>query len=348
MKLIRPTAITDTILNSTTVVETPPAAYVGGTTYALGASVSTGTVGSVITVWGSLQAGNVGHTPASSPDWWVQTGTTYSVYAGGTTYGAAARVIDPANHLAYESLAGGNVGNALTDVTKWKPLGATNQWAMFDRLVGTKTSNPDSIEIELEPGLIDSLALLEVSAAEVVVTITDPVEGEVYSHTESMVSDSGITDWYLYFFEPIIRKTSLVLLDLPQYLAGVMAISINDTGSNAECGVLVTGQSRYLGETLYGMRSTIIDYSKKTTDDNGTVTITERGYANRLDTDLRVPKTLVDETKRLLASYRATPAVWVGEQSYDLSIVYGFYKDFSVVVAGINKCSCSLQIEGLI
>ena len=68
------------MLISSSVPEVPPAAHVMGTTYAKDATASAGAVGGLITVWKSLQAANTGHTPASSPTWWLNIGTTYAVH----------------------------------------------------------------------------------------------------------------------------------------------------------------------------------------------------------------------------------------------------------------------------
>jgi hypothetical protein len=86
MKLVRPITVLDAVLTTSNVVETAlPAAYVAGTTYAAAVSVSV-TTGTVIACYTSLQPGNIGRTPASSPLWWQLSGTTYASYVGGTTY----------------------------------------------------------------------------------------------------------------------------------------------------------------------------------------------------------------------------------------------------------------------
>lgn len=75
MKVVAPLTITPAMLASSTCAEphASETAYVAGTTYALGAVV-------VVAVdhrtYQSLQAGNVGHTPISSPTWWLDIGPT--------------------------------------------------------------------------------------------------------------------------------------------------------------------------------------------------------------------------------------------------------------------------------
>jgi hypothetical protein len=75
MKIIRPYAITDATLTACNVPENDYPVYSGTTTYALGAMVIV-IGGNVHTVYQSLQATNVGHDPASNPDWWLDSGMT--------------------------------------------------------------------------------------------------------------------------------------------------------------------------------------------------------------------------------------------------------------------------------
>ena len=75
MKVIPPLTITAAMLTSSTCAEphASETAYVAGTTYALDAVV---VVAADHRTYQSLQAGNVGHTPSSSPTWWLDIGPT--------------------------------------------------------------------------------------------------------------------------------------------------------------------------------------------------------------------------------------------------------------------------------
>ena len=77
MKVIPPLIITDAMLTSSSVAEpyAGETAYNAGTTYALNATVSVIGTNSHH-VYESLQSGNVGNTPATSPLWWLDLGPT--------------------------------------------------------------------------------------------------------------------------------------------------------------------------------------------------------------------------------------------------------------------------------
>lgn len=348
MIIIRPQTVTDAALYSSNVVETAPAAYNAGTTYAAGATAYRGTVGQLLTVYTSLQNGNTGNTPESSPAWWSVSGYTYAAYSGATTYASGDLVQNNTTHLVYESLAAGNVGNALTNTAKWLEVSSTNRWKMFDNSNTAQTTNPNSIAVTLNAtGRVDSVALCNISASSLRVTMTDETDGTVFDQTYSLISPSGIQDWWSYFYEPIVRVTDITVRDMPLYGDPTIAITLTETGGTAECGTCVIGLSKNIGTTINGMRLGITDYSRKDVDAFGNYSITERAFSKRRTFNVMVANSSVDVLDNLLASYRATPIVYVGSDNYASSIAYGFYKDFNVEINYGERSLCTLEIEGL-
>lgn len=107
------------MLVASSLFETAPAVYAAGTTYALGAYASVaGTLGELL-IYKSLQAGNLGNTPASSPTWWVYSSSTYGVYSTGTSYVLGHRVIDTVSRTVKESLFASNLDNPVNNSSKW-------------------------------------------------------------------------------------------------------------------------------------------------------------------------------------------------------------------------------------
>lgn len=273
---------------------------------------------------------------------------TIAAYSGATTYGDGALARDDTTHHYFESLAAGNVGNALTDATKWLDRGATNRWAMFDGSVTSQTSNSNSIAVTLiGDGRVDAIALLNCYAATARVTVTDATDGLVYDQTVSMISDNAIADWYAWFFEPIEFLADMVLLDLPPYAGATITITLTHTGYTVTCGACVLGLSKEIGDTKPGASVGITDYSVKSVDAFGNYTILERAFSRRASFTVQVLKTQVDKLQTLLASYRAIPVVYVGDDSLTSSVVYGFYKDFSVAIEFPPYSVCTLELEGL-
>jgi len=281
--------------------------------------------------------------PESDYDEW-DVGTEYSL-------GEVKIYIDTDKHWIIESLQNSNTGHVPTGEasdTWWLKRGNTNRWKMFDQSVQSQTENPDSIVVDvIAEAIASGLALLNVSAATVNITVTDDDEGEVYNQDYNMTSDSGVQDWYAYFFEPIVRLADLAVTDLPSYAGATVTVTLTDTGNTAKCGALILGQFRELGQTQYGMGLSIDDYSVKQQDDFGNYTILERAYRRRSDITMSVDNGFVDQLHTILSSFRAEPTVYIGSDSFGASIVYGFYKSFNINVAFVSHSICTLELEGL-
>lgn len=348
MKLIRPVTIANANLTASNVVETPPAAYSSGTTYALNAQVSVfgGVSNTTATLYQSLQASNTNHTPASSPLWWQPIGTAYLAYNGATNYGLGARVTDTTNHLIYESLQAANTGNALTNASWWLELGPSNRWAMFDKKVGTLTTRPLSVAVGISvPDRADSVSLSNVDAANVNITVMDGLT-VAYNKDYSMISDEGIIDWFEYYFEPVVRITDLGATDLPNVLNPTINITATD-GDDVSIGNCVVGLSRELGGTQYGASVGITDYSRKMADDFGNLFIVERGFNKNGRFQVMVERGNVDFVHKLLSQYRATPIVLIGADDYQSTHIYGLLKDWRIEISYPLHSLLSIEVEGL-
>lgn len=285
-------------------------------------------------------------------------------YSAGTTYADGDKVIvlDDNVHRIYESLQGANTGNYPPDEDDteppvwWLNLGAVNRWKMFDGGTSTQTQRAGNIEVELTPGVVvDALALFSLSATQLSIVVDDPTDGQVYNATFDLTDNGAVTDWYAYFFEPIVRRSDYSVTDLPPY--GTTTITVTLTGSGTvQCGLLVLGKRQQLGATVWGSSVGIVDYSRKETDAFGNFMITERRFAKLVDFDVQIDTRAVSAVQRSLAAYRATPIVYQGADPQKMAaagreheelIVYGYYRDFSIVLATFPISNCTIQVEGL-
>jgi len=278
---------------------------------------------------------------------WVS-GTTYHVgdlvMVTTTANGAAT-----ATHKIYSSVHS-NAGNDPTvdDGTSWTEVSSTNRWKMFDAVVQDQTVKATSINTVLQsPSVVNSLALLNVEGTTVVITMTDSVEGVVYNETFNLTSYSGIQDWYAYFFEPIVRKNQLALTDLPPYANASISVTVN-AGADAKVGALVIGQFANLGLSQHGASLSIIDYSTKNTDSQGRITITDGPYADKMEVDVVLDTSQIGQANTTLSSLRTTPAVWIAEDNNDDLVIYGYYREFDIILSNPTISRLSLEIEGLV
>ena len=275
----------------------------------------------------------------------------YAAWAGGTTYADGDRVIVTTGyHKIYESQQAANTGNDPTtdDGTWWLEVSSTNRWKMFNAVVQEQTVQATQIDTTLQsPTVVNAIALLNVEATTIEITVTDSVEGVVYDETFNMTSYSGIQDWYAYFFEPIVRENQLAVTDLPPYANADINIVIN-ANADAKCGAVVIGQFADLGLAQHGASLSIVDYSVKSTDAEGRVTITEGAYADKMDVDVVLDTSQMGQVKKTLTSLRTTPSVWIAEDGNSDLVIYGYYREFDIILSNPTTSRCSLEIEGLV
>lgn len=293
----------------------------------------------------------------------------YSEYVSGTTYGVGDRVIETAVgvHSVYESLKAANTGNyppanLIGADPWWLYVSATNRWKMFDYVVQSQTEETSFIEVVIAPGeTIDSIAILNLDAATLTIVMNDPVAGEVYNEivileaTEIVLWEAltvwgpPVTpeyEWQGGTYNDLVEKVALKT-DLPSYPNASLTITISSSGTTAKCGVLVIGIYKDLGETRYSPTAGIRDYSIKEADDYGNYTILERAFSKKVSANFFMDTADHPSVLRFLTHYRATALVWILSDMYNVTIVYGFYKNFSMTISNLAQSECDIDIEGL-
>ena len=386
MKIIRPLTVTEAMLTASNVAETDYTEFAMATNYGDGdycivatgleiltldvAPVTEWVAGDVLTGQSSTKT-CVAVQKITSLTYYVRerTGTFTLGEVIGVTgdadkladQGAAHPTITAATdkvHKIYESLSAGNQGNyppidILEAVPKWAEVGPTNRWKAFDTSVGSLTENANSITYTIVPGVIfDSIAFLNLTAQTLRITLTDTVDGVVYDETVNlldMIPTGTIPemDWYAYFFSNIMQTTEVARPGISLYLNTTVDITITYTGGTAKVGGIILGTQMTLGNTAYSPSVGIRDYSTKGTDDFGNPQIVERAYANKGSFDIIIPTASISYVKNVLASYRATLLLWIGADDYDSTIIFGFFKEFNIVITHGAYAECSIEVEGI-
>lgn len=276
----------------------------------------------------------------------------YAEWAVGTTYNTGDKVIVLSNHSVYESLINSNLGIDPTtdDGTNWLRLGATNRWRAFDQKISDHVTNTTSIEYTLTPAEnTTAVALFGLVGISANVTVTDPVDGEVYNETISLIDNRNIVDWYTYFFEEQVQREEAQFLNIPPYVNGAIGVTVTAANTDtAELGQIVLGFLSELGATSYGTSISIEDFSRKETDAFGNFIVVERAYAQLADFDVQFPTANARKIQRTLAAYRATPIVYIGSNdvSYGTTI-YGFYRRFDLTLETPSISFGAIEVEGL-
>lgn len=282
-----------------------------------------------------LTATNVAETVAL----WLST-TTYTV---GNNVRTGNRI--------YQSIVASNLNFApLTNPLKWVDIGPDNTTAAFDSQVSTTATGTGTLTFTLATGTLDALALVNVSATNVRLVVTDGAGGTVLFDQTSGMDGSTVTDWYQYFFfDPLVTRMQLVFQNIPAFPNSVATITI--TGPSAvSVGFIVFGRVADIGLTSYGATAGITDYSTKNTDTFGVTTFVRRAFSKRMTAKMMIDSLQINRVQRLLYDLRATPCVWIGTDSPEFDeplTVFGYYRDFSTDISYPTAAYCSLEIEGL-
>lgn len=257
------------------------------------------------------------------------------------------------NHRVYEVIvstttAQPDIGAAAIPPS-WLDLGATNRFKMFDQIISTQTVYAAEIDVDITPAaIINAAAFFGLSGNSITLTITDPIEGVVFTETRSLQDNTIIIDWYSYFFEEISFLPDTVFLGLPAYGSATLTAYVDGGAGDAKVGEVVIGKQRTIGVTNFGTSVSIIDYSVKATDDFGNTVITTRAYSKRADYDVTVETAAVAAVQKALADIRTTPTVFIGDEDRPETVVYGFYKQFNIVLSTPSISDCSIEVEGLV
>ncbi|WP_029689423.1 hypothetical protein [Thermoanaerobacter sp. A7A] len=292
--------------------------------------------------------------------------TEYNEWSSTTTYSIGDRVIvsyesdgttERTPHEIYESLTVSNTGNYPPDnLDKWLLVSATNRWKMFDNYVNTQTENADTIEVVVDFSQCDSFALLNVDC----LSVDWYLYNGNWTDSETLVDNGRISlshpiyNWYDYFYGWIKLRTNMYKDNMVMYNTSQLRLVLNKPGGTAKCGIMRFGKSSQIGLTQYGVSISIIDYSKKITDEFGNTYLKQGNYAKKVDCDAWISNDNIDYVYKSLAELRSVPAIYninnSSLQKYDFNslIVYGFFNNFYINIPGPSYSQCTLEIEGLI
>ena len=274
--------------------------------------------------------------------------TDYPAWSAAATYAIGDLVMRTTTHRVYVALVAGiDSGTPETTPARWKRVGSTNRWRMFDESVGSRSSASGSLTVRLQPGYADALALLEMQASTAVVLVSDSTGRVKYARVADLTG-LQVVDWWQYFTAEATPKTSLLLTGLPISSGDVVDVSLY--GSTVELGVLSIGTETKLGLPQYGLGLGIADYSRKETDEFGETSIVERAFAKRCTLRVAIERDATEKVFTKLAKLRAKNVVWIPSPAsgYEVLSVYGFWKDVRVDVPYPTMNYCSIEIEGLI
>lgn len=276
------------------------------------------------------------------------------VWDSGESYVAGDPVIVlGSHHRVYESIDA-NINKFPPDhPEEWIDQGSTNRWRMFDMQVGvekqtvsTDSSNTINVVLDLDQ-VVTSVTLLNMDANNVRIIMRNEFGETVYDHYEDLLQSTPSSDWWSFFFATRTNIRTLVLTDLPSVKPSTIEMILDGDALPAKIGKMIVGEAVDIGCARYGTSVGIVDFSRKERDAFGNNFILERRYIDRADFDVQVPTSSIDSIKALLTSIRATPALYIGDEQFASTVLYGFYRDFSIVISGPRRSDATIQVESI-
>ena len=277
------------------------------------------------------------------------------VWDAGTSYIAGNEVIVLGSyHRIYESIGSNTNKYPPENPSDWLDKGATNRWRMFDMQAGAEkqsisTASSGDIDVVVQVDVpVNAITLLNASGSTARITMRNGAADTVYDREFDLLGTSMGIGWWEFFFGYRSGVKTIVVTDMPKIAPATIQVEIDGGDGLSGLGKLIIGEDVEIGCARFGTTVGIIDFSRKERDAFGNNYILERRYIDKVDYDIQIDSDKVDDVKQILSDIRATPAVYIGsENKFKSTVVYGFYRDFSIVIAGSKKSSCAIQVEGI-
>ena len=268
-----------------------------------------------------------------------------------TAYVLNDKVISLASHSVYVCEVGNTGIDPDTDIAatpNWTRLGATNRWKAFDLLISDPAISANTIVYTVTPDrLVSGIAMFGLVADKV--TITVELGAAVLIYVIDLISYDDIDGFYSWLFSGVNKETEALRLDLPYLGAGTSyKVEISGVGS-LQVGQIVLGEVVDLGVTPWGSEVGIQDYSRKDRDIYGNAKILERRFSRTASFQIGCDARRVRRVQRKMEQFRATPAVWIGDERAEYAlVVFGFYTSYTHVLSHNNWSRAVIEVEGLV
>jgi hypothetical protein len=259
-------------------------------------------------------------------------------------------------HLIYvciqaHTAAGGAQSPTATGSLYWEVQQSTNRWKVFDKYIGDPSVRADSASWVINMSeVVNAVALFGLSAASVQVVMADAGGTEVYNNTIELDDNTGVVDWFTYWFSPTVRRTNLVLTDLPPYADATVTVTVTDTGNTVSVGQIVVGLVEVLGQTLNEVDLGIDDFSRKERGPFGRYSITERDYSDTMALSFITDTSRLGYIKTRLAGRRSLPTVYAVDTRYldNEYVIYGFFPTMQPLARYAAVSEIRIELEGLV
>lgn len=283
------------------------------------------------------------------------------------TYSQGQRCYVPNSNIVYECVVSNsnkfppdNIYNDSLNppVGYWEQIGMTNRWKFIDDYINSVSKATYSvtengslwyeIRLKFNSPLADVISLFNIKADKIIIRqiINNNI---VIEHDRFLIDNNMITDWFSYFFDDFSYIND-ISFPLHLYKNSIIEIVLKRKNIPAECGLLAIAKTIYIGELMYAPSLSIIDFSKKTNKEDGTIDLSQGKYYKINSYDILVNTNKIDKIYKIFAQFRGSKVLFM-PFSYNMlecMLVYGWYKDFKIVIQSKDTSLCTLELEGLV
>lgn len=234
-----------------------------------------------------------------------------------------------------------------TDPPSWLDLGVVNRLRAFDGKVTSQMVGGDVMSVTIAPsGLISGIGIFNVTARALRVEVLNATGGIAWDSGERSLIDPAFTGEDE--SDPIAQIPDYVITGFPFTSGQRLRVILSAEGFGVtRVGQIIAGTVREIGDSLFGARVGILDFSRKERDAFGNFDITERRFSNRAELPVSIRAANIAYVQRVLADVRATPVAYIGAESQRETIIYGFFRSFGIVLDGPVWSECVIEVEGL-
>ncbi|MGL4574535.1 MAG: hypothetical protein ACRCV9_07075, partial [Burkholderiaceae bacterium] len=279
-----------------------------------------------------------------------------TAWAAPTNYALGQLAIRDTTHRVYRRIIPGATATLPeNDPVNWQDYTSTNAWAALDLLESTATVvAAPSIQMVLEPsGTVNSLVCLGLVGAQSVRVRVLRISPAVVEYDRTVVTASGGSGWYDYFFTPATTGTEAIFLDLPPTYGSRIEVTITRRAASGNVGVqsMLMGTAIQLGKMLADAQRDVISASRFDRDEFGTIKLKKRRTVPSLSCRLYSTLDQVPALMKAQTALEGTPAYWSGLDDkgehpwWQAFSAIAFAREFSVS-AHATRAEVSLRIEG--
>jgi len=227
----------------------------------------------------------------------------------------------------------------------WFDEGFINEFKMLDSSLSTQTENSGDIILSFQIFKNDTLSFLNLdNISSIDLTVTNNSDSVILYDDTINTQTRIVNGWFDYFFSSFSFKKN-VILEIPISYGATVDVTLY--GVDTKIGLLASGRSEDKGLTQYGARIGLNDFSKKEADEDGNFYIEEGKYQRTNDLQVRVNFDNIDDVVERLDELRATPCIYSGADMLSSTKIFGFYRDYSLLVNTPKLSILNIEIESL-